>query len=180
MFIKDKEYLITLYDGEKLHLLCQKVNKDLVGSTISVDFLGVLNNTPLQLSLETLQNSLDIVQPVNSTEMSQMSTKWDSFHKPGEQQDLKFAYELSKRIGEILKRRSYVHQGIGSFSDYDLKKFLEISAFKVSYEIKNMCPLELNQKLLNLKSDSEFAKTLDVLNEFNKYFSENRNENSKR
>ena len=126
IFRKENEYIIEIIPQHPLRLICIKVKKKVKGEIESYTFNNpVTNETSTYLVKET-NRFLKVIEPVDNLEMFKMYINWLNFKREGLHQDLVFAKQIAEKIINILKERSYVMYGAGSWVDYDFRKRDEI------------------------------------------------------
>lgn len=109
-FKKDKEYNLYINDW-KYNLLFIGRDKDML---IFHDIHGITYKCQVD-------NIMDISEPVSATEMFQMYTNWNNFHREGIHQDLEFAENIRSKINNTLVERKYVVVGSGKLEPFDFR-----------------------------------------------------------
>ena len=125
-FRKENEYLIEIFSQHFFRLICTKITKNPKGEIESYTFNNpVTNETSTYLVKET-NRFLKVIEPVDNLEMFKMYINWLNFKREGLHQDSVFAKQIAEKIINVLKERSYVMYGAGSWVDYDFRKRDEI------------------------------------------------------
>lgn len=117
-FKKDKEYIILLKTNKTLRIIVTKVVK-LPDESLDVQSKDCLSNWDFNFNNEKL-NCLEIIEPVNNSELFIMYINWNNFYRNGFNQDLEYAEQVRQSILKTLLSRSYVKQGSGKLELYDL------------------------------------------------------------
>lgn len=115
-FKKDKEYNLYI-NGWIYNLLFIGRDKDVLTFH---DIRGITYKCHVD-------DIMNISEPVSATEMFQMYTNWNNFHRVGIHQDLEFAEIIRCRINNTLVGRKYVVVGSGKLEPYDYRLMYKIT-----------------------------------------------------
>ena len=125
-FKKEKEYYIEVSPKLFIKHVCKKIKKNTKGEIIFIVFYFPWNSVTKIYSVEEMNNFISVIEPVDNTEFFSMYINWLNFKREGLHQDSVFAKQIAEKIINILKERSYVMYGAGSWGDYDFRKRDEI------------------------------------------------------
>ena len=125
-FRKENEYLIEIFPQHFFRLICTKITKNPKGEIESYTFKNPATNETFIYKIEEANKFITVIEPVDNLEMFKMYINWLNFKREGLHQDSVFAKQIAEKIINILKERSYVMYGAGSWVDYDFRKRDEI------------------------------------------------------
>ena len=125
-FRKENEYLIEIFPQHFFRLICTKITKNPKGEIESYTFKNPVTNEISIYKIEEANKFITVIEPIDNLEMFKMYINWLNFKREGLHQDSVFAKQIAEKIINILKERSYVMYGAGSWVDYDFRKRDEI------------------------------------------------------